>query len=130
MGAVATTLITGVLAAREGLGLPVGSLTQMGRIRLGKRTENRVPMIKDFIPLADLNEIVFGGWDLFEDDAYESSIKANVLDKPLLEYFRDQLKAIKPMKAVWDPAYIPNLDGTHVKSLQTGWSLLKHLWKI
>jgi myo-inositol-1-phosphate synthase len=116
LGAVATTLITGVLAAREGLGLPVGSLTQMGRIRLGKRTDNRVPMIKEFVPLADLNDIVFGGWDLFEDDAYESSIKANVLDKHLIEYFKDQLKAIKPMKAVWDPAYIPNLSATHVKS--------------
>jgi myo-inositol-1-phosphate synthase len=127
MGAVATTLITGVLAAREGLGLPVGSLTQMGRIRLGKRTENRVPMIKDFVPLADLNDIVFGGWDLFEDDAYESSIKANVLDKPLIEYFRDQLKAIKPMKAVWDPRYIPSLDATHVKSASNKMELAEAL---
>lgn len=123
MGAVATTLITGVLAAREGLGLPVGSLTQMGTIRLGKRTDNRNPLIKDFVPLADLNDIVFGGWDLFEDNAYEAALKANVLDKHLIEHFKNELSAIKPMKAVFDPAYIRNLKAVNIK---TGGTKMDH----
>jgi myo-inositol-1-phosphate synthase len=127
MGAVATTLITGVLAAREGLGLPVGSLTQMGRIRLGKRTDNRNPLIKDFIPLADLNDIVFGGWDLFEDNAYEAATKAKVLDKPMLEHFKGELSAIRPMKAVFDPAYIPNLKAVNIKSAATKMDLANEL---
>jgi myo-inositol-1-phosphate synthase len=115
LGAVASTLITGVFAAREGLGLPAGSLTQMGRIRLGKRTEKRNPMIKDFVPLADLNDIVFGGWDLFEDNVYESALKARVLDKSLIEYFKEELTGIKPMKAVYDHTYIPNLKAVNIK---------------
>lgn len=116
IGAVATTLITGVLAAREGLGLPVGSLTQMGRIRLGKRTENRNPFIKDFVRLADLGDIVFGGWDLFEDSAYEAALKAKVLDIHLIEHFKSELMAIRPMKAVFDPTYIHNLSAVNVKT--------------
>ncbi|NJO69404.1 MAG: inositol-3-phosphate synthase, partial [Bacteroidetes bacterium] len=116
LGAVATTLITGVLAARDGMGIPVGSLTQMGRIRLGKRTDNRNPFIKEFVPLANLNDIVFGGWDLFEDNAYEAALKANVLDKHLVEHFKNELIAIKPMKAVYDAAYIPNLKAVNVKA--------------
>ncbi|HEX3008598.1 MAG TPA: inositol-3-phosphate synthase [Bacteroidales bacterium] len=127
MGAVATTLITGVLAAREGLGLPVGSLTQMGRIRLGKRTDNRNPLMKDFIPLADLNDIVFGGWDLFDDNAYEAATKAKVLDKPMLEHFKGELSAIRPMKAVFDPAYIPNLKAVNIKSAPTKMDLANEL---
>lgn len=127
MGAVATTLITGVLAAREGLGIPVGSLTQMGTIRLGKRTENRNPLIKDFVPLADLNDIVFGGWDLFEDNAYEAALKARVLDKPMIEHFKEELSAIKPMKAVFDPSYIRNLDAVHVKNAPTKMDLANEL---
>lgn len=119
IGAVATTLITGVLAAREGLGLPVGSLTQMGTIRLGKRTENRNPLIKDFVPLAELKDIVFGGWDLFEDNAYEAASKAKVLDKYLIEHFKSELTAIKPMKAVYDPFYIPNLKAVNIKNAPT-----------
>lgn len=116
LGAVATTLITGVFASRENIALPVGSLTQLGTIRLGKRTENRNPLIKDFVPLASLKDVVFGGWDLFEDNAYESAVNAQVLDKHLIEYFRTELSSIKPMKAVWDPAYLPNLSGENVKT--------------
>lgn len=127
MGAVATTLITGVLAAREGLGLPVGSLTQMGTIRLGKRTDNRNPLIKDFVPLADLNDVVFGGWDLFEDNAYEAAVKAKVLDKYLIEHFKDELSAIKPMKAVFDPMYIRNLDAVNIKNAPTKMDLANEL---
>lgn len=127
MGAVATTLITGVLAARDGLGIPVGSLTQMGRIRLGKRTDNRNPLIKDFVPLAGLNDIVFGGWDLFEDNAYEAAVKAKVLDKFLVEHYKEELSAIKPMKAVFDPAYIPNLKAVNIKSAPTKMDLANEL---
>lgn len=127
MGAVATTLITGVLAARDGLGIPVGSLTQMGRIRLGKRTDNRNPLIKDFVPLANLNDIVFGGWDLFEDNAYEAAVKAKVLDKFLVEHYKEELSAIKPMKAVFDPVYIPNLKAVNVKSAPTKMDLANEL---
>ncbi len=127
MGAVATTLITGVLAARDGLGIPVGSLTQMGRIRLGKRTDNRNPLIKDFVPLAELNDIVFGGWDLFEDNAYEAAVKAKVLDKFLVEHYKEELSAIKPMKAVFDPAYIPNLKAVNIKSAPTKMDLANEL---
>lgn len=127
LGAVATTLITGVLAAREGLGIPVGSLTQMGTIRLGKRTEARNPLIKDFVPLTDMNDIVFGGWDLFEDNAYESAVNAKVLEKAMIEHYKNELSAIKPMKAVFDPAYIPNLQATHVKSAPTKMDLANEL---
>lgn len=127
IGAVATTLITGVLAAKEGIALPVGSLTQMGRIRLGKRTENRNPMIKDFVPLAGMKDMVFGGWDLFEDNAYEAALKANVLDRHLVEYFRSELTSIKPMKAVYDPAYVPNLKAVNIKSAPTKMDLANEL---
>lgn len=116
MGAVATTFIAGVMAIRKGLGKPIGSLTQMGTIRLGKRTEHRVPKIKDFVPLADLNDLVFGGWDIFEDSAYEAAAKAGVLDNADLENIKDELDAVRPMKAVFDPAYVKNLHGTHVKT--------------
>lgn len=127
IGAVATTLITGVFASREGTAMPVGSLTQMGTIRLGKRTENRNPLIKDFVPLAGLRDIVFGGWDLFRDNAYEAAVKAQVLDRHMLDYFRDQLSSIKPMKAVFDPAYIPNLKAENVKSAPTKMDLANEL---
>jgi len=119
IGAVATTLITGVLATKKGIGQPIGSLTQMGTIRLGKRTENRNPLIKSFVPLTDLNDIVFGGWDLFEDNAYEAAIKAGVLDIHLIEKFKEELSAIKPMKAVFDPTYIRNLAAVYIKKAPT-----------
>jgi myo-inositol-1-phosphate synthase len=115
MGAVSTTTIAGVIATRKGLAKPIGSLTQMGAIRLGKRTENRYPFIKDFVPLASLDDVVFGGWDIFEDNAYEAAKTAGVLDKDLLEQIRPELEAIKPMSAVFDRRYVKRLDGPNVK---------------
>lgn len=115
-GAVSTTLIAGVEAVKKGIGEPVGALTQMGNIRLGKRTENRNPKIKDFVPLTDLNDIVFGGWDIFEDNAYEAAVKAEVLDKHLLLALKADLEKIKPMKAVFDPEYIKNISGPNIKT--------------
>jgi len=116
LGAVATTFIAGCIAIREGLGQPIGSITQMATIRLGKRTENRKPHIKDVVPLADLKDIVFGGWDLFEDNVYEAATNAEVLDQRLLDKIKDELSAIKPMKAVFDKNYVKRLDGPNVKS--------------
>jgi myo-inositol-1-phosphate synthase len=115
LGAVATTFIAGCLLARKGLGLPIGSLTQMGTIRLGKRTDDRVPMIKDLVPLADLDQLEFGAWDLFPEDAYESACHAQVLDASHLEPIREELSAIKPMPAVFYPEYVKRLNGTHIK---------------
>ena len=115
MGAVSTTTIAGVLAIRKGLSKPIGSLTQMGTIRLGKRTEGRSPLIKDFVPLTALEDVVFGGWDIFEDNAYEAAKTAGVLDKDLLEQIRPELEAIKPMAAVFDRRYVKRLDGPNVK---------------
>jgi myo-inositol-1-phosphate synthase len=115
MGAVATTFMAGVEAVRKGIAEPVGSLTQMGTIRLGKRTDGNSPKIKKFVPLADLDNLVFTGWDLFEDDAYESAIHAGVLEKDLLNQIKPFLKSIKPRKAVFDRHYVKKLDGKHVK---------------
>jgi myo-inositol-1-phosphate synthase len=127
MGAVATTFMAGVLAVRKGIGKPIGSLTQMGTIRLGKRTENRVPKIKDFVPLADLNDVVFGGWDIFPDNAYESAVNAGVLEKELLDQLRPELEAIKPWKGVFDQNYVKKLHGTYVKSAPTKYDLAQML---
>jgi len=115
LGAVATTFIAGVLAVRKGIASPIGSVTQMGTIRLGRRTEGRSPLVKDFVPLADLDDIVFGGWDIFEDNCYESAKNAGVLEKDLLEQIRPELEAIKPWKAVFDRQYVKRLDGPNVK---------------
>jgi myo-inositol-1-phosphate synthase len=115
MGAVSTTTIAGVVAVRRGLSKPIGSLTQMGTVRLGKRTEGRSPLIKDFIPLAGLDDIVFGGWDIFEENSYEAAKTAGVLDTALLEQIRPELEAIRPMPAVFDRRYVKRLDGPHVK---------------
>jgi myo-inositol-1-phosphate synthase len=115
MGAVATTFMAGVEAVRKGIAEPIGSLTQMGTIRLGKRTDGRSPKIKKFVPLADLNDLVFTGWDLFEDDAYESAMHAGVLEKELLNQIKPFLRSIKPRKAVFDRNYVKKLDGKHVK---------------
>ncbi|MDQ4139964.1 MAG: inositol-3-phosphate synthase [Bacteroidota bacterium] len=125
LGAVATTLIAGVEAVKKNLAQPVGSLTQMGNIRLGKRTENRFPKIKDFVPLADLNDIVFGGWDVYSDNVFEAAMKAKVLEPILLHAVKSELEAIKPMKAVFDRSYISNLDGDHVKQAATKAELAK-----
>lgn len=119
LGAVATTMIAGVESIKKGLSQPIGSLTQMGTIRLGKRTENRVPKIKDFVPLTDLNDIVFGGWDVYEDNVYEAAINAKVLEAGLLAAIKPELEKIKPMKAVFDTNYIKNLDGTNIKKAAT-----------
>jgi myo-inositol-1-phosphate synthase len=119
LGAVATTMIAGVEAVRRGLAKPIGSLTQMGTIRLGKRTQNQSPLVKDFVPLADLNDIVFTGWDIFEDNVYESAAHAEVLDKELLAKLKPYLETIKPMPAVFDQYYVKRLHGTHVKKAKT-----------
>jgi myo-inositol-1-phosphate synthase len=116
LGAVATTLIAGVEAVRKGLSQPIGSLTQMGTIRLGKRTENRNPKIKDFVPLASLNDIVFGGWDVYSDNVYEAATHAKVLEAGLLHSVKEELESIVPMKAAFDQNYAKNLTGTHVKT--------------
>ena len=115
LGAVSTTFIAGVEAIKEGLAEPIGSLTQMGTIRLGKRTDNRVPRIKDFLPLADLKDLVFGAWDIFPDSAYEAAMHAGVLEKELLGKLRKPLQKVKPMKAVFDQNYVKRLSGTNVK---------------
>jgi len=115
LGAVATTFIAGVRAIQKGMAKPFGSLTQMGTIRLGKRTEKRVPMIKDFVPLAGLDDLVFGGWDIFTDNVYEAAVKAGVLQKDLLDGVKEEIETIQPMKAVFDQNYVKKLHGDHVK---------------
>ncbi|MES2849216.1 MAG: inositol-3-phosphate synthase [Bacteroidota bacterium] len=115
MGAVATTFIAGVEAVKKGIAQPIGSLTQMSNIRIGKRTENRNPKINEFVPLAQLDEIVFGGWDIYEDNVYDAAMNAKVLEAGLLKQIKAELEAIKPMKAVFDKSYVANLDGTNVK---------------
>ena len=116
LGAVSTTLIAGVHAIRKGLAAPTGSLTQMGTIRLGKRTDNRSPLISDFVPLAALDDLVFGGWDIFEDNCYEAACKAEVLGGPLLDQVQPELEAVAPWPAVFDQHYVKRLEGTHVKT--------------
>jgi myo-inositol-1-phosphate synthase len=115
LGAVSTTTIAGVMAIRKGLALPIGSLTQMGTIRLGKRTEARAPRIKDFVSLAGLDDIVFGGWDIFEEDCYAAARTAGVLEQSQLDQVRNELEAVKPMPAVFDRRYVKRLDGPNVK---------------
>jgi myo-inositol-1-phosphate synthase len=115
MGAVATTFVAGVEAVRKGIASPIGSLTQMGTIRLGKRTDGRSPKVKEFVPLANLNDMVFTGWDIFEDDMYAAARKAGVLEKDLLDQIKPFLSGIKPMKAVFDKNYVRLLDGPNVK---------------
>lgn len=127
LGAVSTTFIAGVEAIRKGISQPIGSLSQMGHIRLGKRTENRKPLIKDFVPLAGLEDLVFGGWDVFEDNVYEAAVNARVLEPGLLHALKPELESIKPMKAVFDKAFAKNLTGTHVKTGATKYELAEAL---
>ena len=115
LGAVATTMIAGVEAVRRGLAKPIGSLTQMGTIRLGKRTDNTSPLIREFVPLAKLEDVVFTGWDIFEDNVYESAAHATVLDEKTLLQLKPYLETIKPLPAVFDQFYVKRLNGTHVK---------------
>jgi myo-inositol-1-phosphate synthase len=121
MGAVATTFMAGVMAVRRAISKPIGSLTQMGTIRLGKRTEHRSPRIKDFVSLADIKDIHFGGWDIFEDNAYESALNAGVLEKDLLYKIKTELEAVKPWPGVFNREYVKKLDGRFIKSAKTKW---------
>ena len=116
LGAVSTTLVAGVEAVKLGLAKPFGSLTQMGTIRLGKRTEKRIPLIRDFVPLTDIKDLVFGAWDIFPDDAFVAASKAAVLDESLLKRLEPQLRALKPMKGTFDQRWVKRLSGTHVKT--------------
>jgi myo-inositol-1-phosphate synthase len=127
MGAVATTTYAGVLAVRQERAQPFGSLTQMGRIRLGKRTEHRNPLIKDFVPLAGIGQLVFGGWDPFPDSAFEAACKAGVLSAKDLLPLRDELEAIRPMPAAFDRQFVRNLDGPNVKQGETKMDLARQL---
>ena len=115
MGAVATTFVAGVESIRTGLSKPVGSLTQTGTVRLGKRTDNRAPAISDFVPIAGLDDLVFGGWDVFPDNAYEAARKAGVLRSEHLDPLKGFLEGIRPWPAVFDPDYVKKLSGEHVK---------------
>ena len=123
MGAVSTTFMAGVELVRKGQAQPVGSLTQLGTIRLGKRTDNNSPLIKKFVPLADLDDLVFGGWDLFKDNAYEAAAKAGVLSKEHLGHVKPFLSKIKPMRAAFDKEYVKKLDGTYVKKAKNKYEL-------
>src|SRR5579871_2714123 len=115
LGAVSTTTIAGVLAIRKGLAKPIGSLTQLGTVRLGKRTENRTPAIREFVPLSSLDDLVFGAWDIFDDDCYQAAKTAGVVDQGLLDKIKPDLEAIKPMPAVFDRQYVKRLHGPNVK---------------
>ncbi|MFB6305987.1 MAG: inositol-3-phosphate synthase, partial [Flavobacteriales bacterium] len=127
MGAVSTTFIAGVLAINKGLSKPIGSLSQMDRIRLGKRTEEKNPLIKEFVPLRSMDELEFGGWDIFEDNAYEAATHADVLDRNLLEEVKEEMEAVKPMKAVFDKRYVKKLEGSYVKKGKTKMDLAEQL---
>ncbi|MCU1246406.1 MAG: inositol-3-phosphate synthase, partial [Acidobacteria bacterium] len=127
LGAVATTMMAGVFLARRGLGEPVGSLTQLGTIRLGKRTAALAPRISDFLPLASLDQLVFGAWDIFPEDGYQSALHADVLSREHLELVRDELQAVRPMPGVFYPEYVRKLTGTHVKSGGTKAEMVEQL---
>jgi len=127
MGAVATTFIAGVEAVRRGIAKPIGSLTQMGNIRLGKRTEDKSPMIKDLVPLANLDDLEFAGWDIYNDNCYDAAINAGVLDKTLLDQVKDFLESITPMSAVFDRKYVKKLEGDNVKKGANWFELAEQL---
>ncbi len=115
MGAVATTTYAGILSIQKGISPPIGSLTQMGHIRIGDRSDDDQPLIKDFVPLADLNDIVFGGWDPIDDNAYEAAVRAGVLEPHHLQPIREELENIKPMSAVFEQSWVKNLEGSNTK---------------
>ncbi len=127
LGAVSTTFVAGVEAIKRGFAAPVGSLTQMGTMRLGKRTDNRSPRIKDLVPLADLNDIVFGAWDIFPDNAFDAAMKAGVLEKDLLNQISEQLASLKPMPAVFEQNYVKRLHGENVKTGKNKMELAEQL---
>jgi len=127
LGAVGTTFIAGVEAIRKGIAKPFGSLTQMGTIRLGKRTEKRIPKIKDFVELAEIDDLVFAGWDIFDESVYDSALKAGVLNKDLLSQVKPEINKIKPMKAVFDQSFVKKLNGAHIKKASTKYDLAQML---
>jgi myo-inositol-1-phosphate synthase len=127
LGAVSTTLVAGVEAIKRGISQPVGSLTQLGTIRLGKRTENRVPAIKDFVPLASLDDIVFGAWDIFKENAFDAAMNAGVLDKDLLNQVSEPLASLKPMAAVFEQNYVKRLQGDNIKTGKNKMELAEQL---
>src|SRR3954447_11102438 len=127
MGAVATTFVAGVEAIRKGISEPIGSLTPMGTIRLGKRTDGISPKVNEFVPLSNLNDLVFGGWDIFEDNMYDAATKAGVLDYRLLEKIKPFMKSIKPMKAVFNHEYVKNIDGPNKKKGKNKMDLAEQL---
>src|ERR1700691_4057958 len=127
MGAVATTFVAGVEAIRKGLAKPIGSLTQMGTGRLGKRTDARSPKIKEFVPLAGLDDLVFTGWDIFEDNMYEAASHAGVLDQRLLDQLKPFLSSVTPRAAVFDHNYVKKIDGPNVKKGKTKMDLAEQL---
>lgn len=127
LGAVSTTFIAGVEAVRRGIGKTFGSLTQMGTIRLGKRTEHRSPLIRDFVPLAKLDDMVFGAWDIFPENAYEAAVKAGVLKKDLLDQLKPFLTSIQPMKAAFDKNHVKKLDGPNVKTDKNKMALAENI---
>ncbi len=127
LGAVSTTLVAGVEAVKRGISQPVGSLSQMGTIRLGKRTEDRIPLIKDFVPLASLDDIVFGAWDIFHDSAYDAAMNAGVLDKDLLNQLSEPLASLKPMAAVFEQNYVKRITGENVKTGKNKMDLAEQL---
>ncbi|MCZ6750208.1 MAG: inositol-3-phosphate synthase [Acidobacteria bacterium] len=127
MGAVGTSFIAGVEAVRRGLGEPIGSLTQMGTIRLGKRSDKRTPAIRDFVPLATLDDLVFGGWDIRDESSYHAAQECGVLKPQLLDQVRDFMESVRPMPAVFDQNFVRRLDGTHVKKGQNKMELAKML---
>lgn len=127
LGAVGTTLVAGVELIKKGESKPFGSLTQMGTIRLGKRTENHSPLIKEFISLANLDDLVFGTWDIFEDNGYEAACKAGVLELSDLNKIKPELQSIKPMKAIFDSKYVERLDGPNKKLAKSKMDLAEQL---
>jgi myo-inositol-1-phosphate synthase len=127
LGAVSTTFVAGVEAIRKGIAKPIGSLTQMGTIRLGKRTDNNVPKIKDFVPLAGLDDIVFGAWDIFSENAYDAAMTAGVLEKDLLNSVNEELASLKPMKAVFEQNYVKRISGENVKTGKNKMELAEQL---
>ncbi len=127
LGAVATTMIAGVEAIKAGMSKPIGSFVYMGKMRIGKRDENRIVDVKDFLPFANLDQIVFGGWDIFTDNAYEAAKHAKVLDDSLLEKLRPQLEKVQPMAAVFDPEFVKRITGPNVKKGPTKLDLTNQL---
>ena len=126
-GAVSTTFIIGTLAARKGLAKPIGSVTQLSYLKVGKGDEQREALIKDIVPLASLDQLVFGGWDIFPDSVYDGAMHAQVLTEKDINLVADEAKAIRPMKACFDPDFITRLNGTWIKEGKSPWDLMEQL---